>query len=146
MIKWHIGHIFALAVLFFIGFIFIREMRVVLMMIEIDGFDPIAYEQPTYKFAIRGAFFALLTILVGYKTRIENLIIGNLLFLLGGIFFLVAGAMIYSPKHINILYLNWYWNVYAGIGAFLSFAAIFGWGRKITPLSKYNDEILDDLL
>lgn len=144
--SWHIGHIFALFVLFFVSFIAIREMQVILAMIEEAGFNPAEYDRPTNFFAIRAIVITLFTSFVGYKTRKTNSIIGIFLFGLGILFFIIALAMLIKPRFINILDLYGYWRVYCASGILLSIAAIGGNRKAENPLSKYGDDILDDIL
>lgn len=139
------GHLIASIILFFIGLIYIKSLQVVIANIEITGFDPIAYDEPTHKFARRAVFFCALTIFVGYKTCARLPLIGAFLVGNGACFFCFALIMFLVPRYLNMYDAFWYWCFYILINIVLTIIAIINYEKATLKTPIYEDNILDDL-
>lgn len=142
----HVGHFAALVALFFVTERYLREMRGIFYNIELAGFNPDFYERPTYQFSLFALFFCLITMYVGYKTKLEKPLRGKILFGLGVVFFILAASMLLSPRYNSIWLFYWYWRGYCATGMVLSFLSLLSFQEKAPPISRHSDEILDDLL
>lgn len=139
------AHLVASIVLFFIVLVYAKSLRVVLAIIEVTGFDPIAYDEPTYKFAQRAVFFCALTIFAGYKTRARLPLTGALLVGNGVCFFCFALVMFSTPRYLNIHDAFWYWCFYICANIVLTIFSIINYEKAVPIIPIYEDTILDDL-
>lgn len=139
------GNLIASILLFFIGLIYVRSLQVVIANIEITGFDPMAYDEPTHNFAKIAVFFCALTIFVGYKTRIKLALIGAFLVGNGFVFLCFALIMFWKPRYLNMYDVFWYWCFYILANIFLTIAAIINYEKAHFRTPIYEDDILDDL-
>lgn len=139
------GHLIASIILFFIGLIYLRSLQVVLENIEITGFDPVAYDGPTYNFAKFAVFFCALTIFVGYKTYAKLSVIGVSLLGNGFVFLGLALVMFWVPRYLNLYDVLWYWCFYIFANIVLTIIAIINYEKAASRAPIYEDNILDDL-
>ena len=140
------GHLIASIILFFIGLVYVRSLQVVIANIEITGFDPAAYDQPTYNFAKFAVFFCALTIFVGYKTRGRLPLIGTFLVGNGFVFCCFALIMFWSPRYLNMYDMFWYWCFYILANIVLTILATINYEAAAPRIPIYEDNILDDTL
>lgn len=139
------GNLIASIVLFFIGLIYVRSLQVVIANIEITGFDPMAYDEPTHNFAKIALFFCALTIFVGYKTRTKLALIGACLVGNGFVFLCFALIMFWEPRYLNMYDVFWYWCFYILANIVLTIAAINNYEKARFRTEMYEDNILDDM-
>ncbi|CAA6801024.1 MAG: Unknown protein [uncultured Aureispira sp.] len=139
------GHLVASILLFFIGLIYLRSLQTVLVNIEITGFDPIAYDAPTYNFAQIAVFFCALTIFVGYKTQVKLPLIGVCLVGNGFVFLGLALILFLLPRYWNLYDTFWYWCFYILANVVLTMLAISKYEKAVLKAPIYEDTILDDL-
>lgn len=139
------GHLISSIILFFMAVIHVRSLQVVIANIEVMGFDPIAYDQPTHNFAIRAVFFCALTIFVGYKTRKRLSLTGAFLVGNGSCFLGLGLIMFMMPRYLNIYDTFWYWCLSIFVNIVLTMLAIINYEKAIPISPMYEDNILDDL-
>ena len=140
------GHLIASIILFFIGLIYARTLQVVIANIEITGFDPAAYDEPTHNFAKIAVFFCALTIFVGYKTRAKLPLIGAIIIGNGFVFCCFAVVMFWEPRYLNMYDVFWYWCFYILANIVLTIMAIINYEKAGDRAPIYEDNILDDKL
>jgi len=140
------GHLIASIILFFIGLIYFRSLQVVIANIEITGFDPVAYDEPTHNFARHALFFCALTIFVGYKTRARLPLIGAFLVGNGFVFLAFSLIMFLVPRYLNMYGAFGYWCFYILGNVVLTIIAIVNYEKAAPRIPIYEDNILDDLV
>jgi len=139
------GHLIASILLFFIGLIYRRSIQAVLANIEITGFDPLAYDEPTQNFAQIAVFFCALTIFVGYKTYVKLPLIGAFLVGNGFVFLGLALILFLLSRYWNLYETFWYWCFYVLANVVLTMIAIINYEKAVARAPIYEDTILDDL-
>jgi hypothetical protein len=113
--------------------------------IEMVGFNPVAYDEPTHNFAKVAVFFCALTIFVGDRTRTKLSLIGVFFMVNGFLFLCLALIMFLRPRYLNMYDVFWYWCFYILANIVLTIIAIINYEKAPSKTPIYEDNILDDL-
>lgn len=141
---WLNGHLIFMVFFFFLLVFFLRSFQVMLINIDVLGFDMETYVKPIYNFSVIALFFCMFTLLIGYFSYKRLRLLGGLLLSNGLVFLLLAIIMMRWPRFVNLYDVFWYWCGYIAMNIILTVAVISEYETSDHLVKAENDFLLDD--